>query len=83
MTDKEIAAELTKAYIQAYVRNVFVDEAVLSAKVKVIKVLLKDMVNISVLKDMVQELIELLVQWGQLLQTELLQVKNYQDKWDM
>ena len=38
MTDKEIAAELTKAYIQAYVRNVFVDEAVLSAKVKVIKV---------------------------------------------
>ena len=59
MTDKEIAAELTKAYIQAYVRNVFVDEAVLSAKVKVIKVLLKDTISTSVLKDMVQELIVL------------------------
>ena len=30
-----------------------------------------------------EELIELLVQWDQSLQTELLQVKNYQDKWVM
>ena len=33
--------------------------------------------------DMVQELIELLVQWDQSLQTESLQVKNYQDTWEM
>ncbi len=54
-----------------------------TSKVKVIKVLLRDMDNTLVLKDMVQELIELLVQWDQLLQTESLRVKNYQDKWDM
>ena len=34
-------------------------------------------------KDMVQVLIELLVQWDQSLQIELLQVRNYQGKWEM
>lgn len=38
MDNKEIAAELTKAYIQSYMCGVFADEAVLSAKVKIINI---------------------------------------------
>jgi len=33
MSNKEIAPELTKAYIQAYVSGVLADNAILSAKV--------------------------------------------------